>query len=249
MTNLALKEEHIKITCHISGKTLWVYVPLENLIDQKEMTWSSVGLEKMSKVIADVHRAILSTDAKLDFIAIVATDIKNYGIELKTMEYVPDLSQAVLEKFSRGEFFSRSVRDVAFDPTAINDNTGESKKFYDLSFNEFLCLQIIHRVKNIFYKYKPLAKIFEVKSSSWTEKFGILKIDLEFLKKRYDLTPAEEKINPLDYAKMVVAQVVQNYNYKNFQTIEVTDTFAKETVKLTYDDLKKTKVKLPEFLE
>ncbi|OIO36689.1 MAG: hypothetical protein AUJ74_01165 [Candidatus Omnitrophica bacterium CG1_02_44_16] len=243
------KEEGLNVTCRIAGKTMWVYINFEDLIDKTTMAWNAKELEKVGKVISIVHRAILSTDAKLDFLAIVATDTKNFGVELKTFEYVPDISQAMLEKFSRGEFFARSIRDVSYNPHAINDKIGESNKFYDITFNQFLCLQIIHRAKNLFYKDRELSKLFEVRSSSWSEKFGVLKIELEVMKKRYDLTPEEEKIDPLDYVKMLTAQIVKNYDHKAFQAIELTDTFSKKMVKLSLTDLKKIRIKLPEVPE
>ncbi|MFH0941129.1 MAG: hypothetical protein V1840_04675 [Candidatus Omnitrophota bacterium] len=249
LTKLVKEEEGLNATCRIAGKTMWVYINFQDLIDKNTMAWNAKELEKVGKVISIVHRTILSTDAKLDFLAIVATDTKNFGVELKTFEYVPDISQAMLEKFSRGEFFARSIRDVSYNPSAIDDKTGESNKFYDITFNQFLCLQIIHRTKNFFYKNKELSKLFEVRSSAWSEKFGVLKIGLEFMKKRYDLTDEEEKIDPMDFVKMLTAQVVRNYDHKAFQAIELTDTFSKKTVKLSLADLKKIKIKLPEVLE
>ena len=249
LTKLIKEEENLDVTCHTTGKTLWVYVPLKDLIDEKNTTWNTKGLEEINKVLSIVHRVILSTDAKLNFLVIDGVDVRKYGLELKVIEYLPDIREAIFEKFSRGEFFMRSIRDVGVNPGLVNDLTGESQHFFDITFDQFLALQIIHRLKSLFLKDKVLSKIFEIKSSSWSEKFGIIKIDLEFLKKKYDLTPEEEKIKPIDYAKMVAAFVVTNYNYQNFQVIEITDTFAAETIKLTFADLKKVKINLPEFLD
>lgn len=233
----------------MSGTTLWVYVPLTDLVDEEKLAWNTNGVEKMNKALSDVHRVILSSDAKIDFVAVVGTDIKKFGAELIAIEYVPDIKEAMLEKFSRGEFFARSVRDVAVNPAAVGDLTGASQDFYNISFNRFLALQIIHRTKTLFYKDKALAMIFDLKSTALDEKFGIIKIDLEFIKKRYDLKPEEDKIKPLDYVSMIAAQIVRNYAYKDFQTLEITDTFANETVKLTPESLKQIKIALPEISE
>lgn len=246
LTKLVKEERKIDITCHITGKTLWVYLPLQNLVDEEKVTWSSAGLEEISKVLSIVHRIILSTDAKLNFLSIIAADVKKYGVELMTLEYIPDIKEAILEKFSRGEFFSRSIKDVGFNADAINDLTGESKKFYDVTFEQFAALQIIHRTKNLFAGDKTLDGLFDIRSTSWSEKFGIVKIEFEFMKKKYNLTLEQEKIKPLDYAKMIAALVVKNYNFKDFQVIELTDTFSKESIKLSPQDLKKVKINLPE---
>ena len=226
-----------------------MYIPLTDLVKEKELAWNEAGAEKMNKVINSVHRVVLSTDAVLNFIAIVAADVRTYGVQLINIQYVPDIRSAILENFSRGEFFDRAVKDIQVDPLSVNDLIGESKKYYDITFDHFIGMQIIHRIKNIFFKDKTLSKLFEVKSTSQNEKFGIIKIDLEFMKKRYDVSPQEEKIKPIDYAQMVAALVVKNYVYKDFQAIELTDTFANQSVKLTPKQLGAVKVNLPEILD
>ena len=248
LVKLVKDEQKIDIACHTSGKTLWIYIPLNNLIDEKTMAWNIPGIERMNKALDAVHRVVLSTDAKIDFLAFIGADIKKYGVELLIIEYIPDIKQAVLEKFSRGEFFMRSVRDVRFDPTLIGDSSGESRKYYDIPFDQFICMQIVNRTKNIFVKDKQLSNLFEVKSTNWEEKFGIIKLEIEFLKKRYDLSAAEEAIKPIDYVKMIAAQVVTTYDYKNLQAVEITDTFSKDTARFSLADLKKVKINLPEFL-
>jgi len=249
LTKLAKEEANIQVSSHITGKTLWVYIPLYDLIKEKDMGWNEKGLEKVSQVLSIVHRIILSTDANLDFAVTVASDIKNFGIQLSTFEYLPDVRQAILEKFSRGEFFMRSIKDVTYNPAAIGDIAGESMQYYDVTFDHFLGLQVVHRVKNLFAKDKALSKVFELKSSALSEKFGLIKIDLEFLKKTYILTPEEEKLKPLDYVKMITAQTVKGYDYKNFQAFELKDTFSGETARLDAAELKKIKIDLPEFSE
>jgi len=248
LVKLVKEEQKTDITCHISGKTLWVYIPLNNLVDEKTAGWDIPGLKKMYSVLDTVRRVVLSTDAKLDFLVIIGADIKKYGVEFLITEYIPDIQQAILEKFSRGEFFMRSVRDVRYDPTLIGDSTGESRRYYDISFDQFICMQIIQRAKNLFLKDKQLSSLFEIKSANWKEKFGIIKLELEFLKKRYDLSALEEAIKPIDYVKMIAARVVTDYDYKNLQAIEITDTFSKDTARFSLADLKKVKINLPEFL-
>ena len=247
LTRMVKDELQIDIHIRITGKTMWIFIPLTDLIDEKTAGWDKAGLEKVNKVMNAAHRVILSTDAKLDFLAVVGADVKKFGVALLAVEYVPDLGQAVLEKFSRGEYFMRSVRDVRFDPTLIGATTGETQSYSDISFDEFICMQIIHRAKNLFIKDKKLNNLFELKTTSYTQKFGVLKLELEFLRKRYDLNPEEETIKPLDYMKLITAEVIQNYNYKDIQGVELTDTFSEETIKLSLDELKKIKVELPEY--
>ena len=67
-------------------------------------------------------------------------------------------------------------------------------------------MQIVNRAKSLFLKDKQLSSLFEIKSTNWEEKFGIIKLEIEFLKKRYDLSAQEEAIKPIDYVKMIAAQ-------------------------------------------
>lgn len=249
LTKLVKEEQALDITCHLSGKTLWVYVPLTDLVKEEELSWNETGAEKINKVFSCVHRVLLSTDAQLDFVVMTAADVKHYGVQLITIEYIPDLRQAILENFSRGEFFERSVKDIQVDPKVVNDTTGKTRKYFDLSFNEFISFQIIHRVKSLFLKDKILSKLFELKSTTQNIKFGIIKLEFEFIKKKYDAEAGLEAIKPLDYVQMVTALVVKNYDAKDFQAIQITDTFSEESRKLLPEDLKKTKIKLPEFLD
>ncbi len=247
LTKLAKNEEKIFVVCHITGKTLWIYLPLEDLVNEKDMSWNEKGLEKLNKIISIAHRGALSTDAQLDFIAVAATDIKYFGVQLINYEYVPDLKEAMFEKFSRGEYFLRSVKDISVNPAAVNDTTGESTNFQDVTFDHFIGMQLEHRTKMLFAKDKTLNKLFELKSTSLSEKFGTIKLEFEFLKKTYILTPEEEKIKPLDYVKMVAAKIAQNYNYKGMQAFELKDTFSGETVTMDVAALKKIEIRLPEL--
>ena len=212
------------------------------------MTWHLPALERFSKVISVVHRMALSTDAHLDFLVFVAADIKYMGLEFIAMEYLPDLKEAMLERFSRGEYFMRSIREVGINPEGQDDKTGATRRFYDVTFDEFLCLQIIHRLKSRFARDEVLAERYEIRSTTWSQKFGVLKVHVEFVKKRYDPLPAGEERPPMEWMKMIAARVVKTYDYYDkFQTLELHDSFADERATLTPDDLKEIKIDLPEF--
>ncbi len=242
------EEDGVDVTATIVGKTLWVYMPTQDLIDEEKMTWQVPALERFSKVITVVHRMALSTDAHLDFLVFVAADIKYMGLEFIAMEYVPDLKEAMLERFSRGEYFMRSIRDVGINPEGHNDTTGATRRFYDVPFDEFICLQIIHRVKSRFAQDADLTGLYEIRSTSWSQKFGVLKINVEFVKKRYDQVPNARERPPIEWMKMIAAQVIKTYDYYDkFQALELNDSFAADKVRLSPDDLKKIKIDLPEF--
>lgn len=177
----------------------------------------------------------------------VACDINAFGFQIITTEYLQDFKEAVFEKFSRGEYFQRSLKEFRTASETIGDKTGASLRYQDINFDEFICKQIIHRTEIVFSQDKTLKKIFDIRSSSWSQKFGIYRIELELFKKTYNLPDDENKIDPLDYIKMIVALTVKNYNLKNFQVFEITDTFTEKTVKVTPEDINKIKINLPKI--
>jgi len=244
------EEENIEVTATIVGKTLWVYMPTDDLIDEKEMTWRLPTLERFSKAMTVVHRVALSTDAHLDFLVFVAADTKYMGLEFIAMEYLPDLKEAMLERFSRGEYFMRSIRDVGINPEGQGDTAGATRRYYDVSLDEFVCLQIIHRLKSLFARDETLAQRYEIRSTTWSQKFGVLKVNVEFVKKRYDPLPEGPERSPMEWMEMVAARVIKTYDYYDkFQAIELYDSFADERETLTPADLKQVKGGLPEFLD
>ncbi len=226
-----------------------MFMPSEKLIDEKELSWNNKGLEEMSKVIAVTHRVTLSTDADIKFLAVVAADTKKYGLELTAIEYISDIKEAMLERFSRGEYFMRSVRNVDFNEEAIGDPTGSYKKFHDITFDEFIGYQIIHRAKALFAKDKKLRSLFEIRSSASSVKFGAIKIDFEFMRRKYNLTDYEKSVNPLAYTKMIAAEVVKGYDYYDFQAIEITDTFSENGIKIFPQEIPKILINLPDYLD
>lgn len=249
LTQIAKDEEKTDVLCRIVGRTLWVYIPMADLVDEQKATWNSAGLEKMSKIISLSHRVLLSTNAGLDFLAVVGANVKKFGVELMSLEYVPDIHEAIMEKFSRGEFFLRSIRDVSFH--AVDDEKGmgdATARFYDVSFGRFLALQIVHRMKHLFAKDKNLSRVFELKSTASKDESGLVTIEMEFLRKSYDVGPNEAG-DPFEFAKMTAAAVARNYDYRGFKTIELTDTFSGRTQLLTPQALKATAIKLPDLKE
>jgi len=245
-----LEEHDTPVTAAIVGKTLWVYVPMEDLIDEEKMSWQMPALERFSKVLTVVHRMVLSTDAHIDFCVYVAADVKYMGLEFIAMERLTDLKEAMLERFSRGEYFMRSVRDIDINPEGQGDMTGATRRFYDVTFDEFLCLQIIHRAKNRFIRDEELNQLYELRSTTWSQKFGILKVEMECVKKRYDLSQSAAAQQPIELLKMIAARVIKTYDYYDkFQAIELSDTFSGDKVILTSDELRDVTIDLPEFLD
>jgi hypothetical protein len=245
---IAKAETNLDVTAQIVGKTLWVYFPSKNLVDPATMTWNTPGLEDVSKIMTIAHRVALSTDAKLNFLATIGADNAHFGLEFVSIEYIPDLKEVMMERFSRGEYILRSVRDIGYNPDALEDPTGSGRRFHDITFDEFIGLQILHRAKNFFIKDKKLSSIYDIKTSAWSQKFGIFKIRVEFVKKRYDLTPKENKIKPVAILGMIAAQVMNTYDYYGkFQAVDLTDSFSDDTLRLSADELKKCKVDLPEL--
>jgi hypothetical protein len=144
---LCEKEYNLKdVRAKIIGKTLWVYIPLERLVDENLQLDKEMA-ETIEDVALNIHRVALSTDRKIDFYVLVASDIKHIGADFTMIGYVPDIKKVILMDISRGDYLQRILRDFQANPRALNDKEGRHVYISDISLPMFLAEQISRRLK------------------------------------------------------------------------------------------------------
>jgi hypothetical protein len=99
------------------GKTIAIYVPLDNLIDFTFAVTKSAS-EKINDVILSVSRVALSTDAAYGFYCIIAHDIRIPEIQIIIIKSVDDVKRFLLNDISRSEYSKRMLVDIRFSPQA-----------------------------------------------------------------------------------------------------------------------------------
>lgn len=139
------KEEYkLDVKVETVGKTVAVYVPLENLIDFTFSITKSAG-EKINNVILTVSRVALSTDAKFDFYVVIAHDTRIPEIQIIIIKTVEDVKRFLLNDISRSEYAKRMIIDIRFSPQAqkeravqeVLDKATIDKKAQDDVMSEF----------------------------------------------------------------------------------------------------------------
>ena len=199
ITKLCRDEYHTQVKVNTVGKTLGVYMPVDNLLDSS-LEPSEESFEKLGNVLHVISRVALSTDADLEFITLVARDSKISGFELVLTRYVEDIKRFMVGDISRGEYIKRMLLETRLDPMVLlsylaSDAKKEQPESEDFSIEEvhlpdFLARQISHRIEEKFKEDKHLKKNFEVVAVKGefnpkvpNLKKGIFKFALEITKK------------------------------------------------------------------
>lgn len=125
------------IDVKINGKTIGVYLPIKKLFmtDLKEMMLqgstakleelenlfrpSPEALEQVEDVLFSISRVLLSTDRKLQFYNLQATDVEQTGLQLVLVGYVDDIKRVRLWDISREEYRKRVLHEIRLSRAAV----------------------------------------------------------------------------------------------------------------------------------
>lgn len=126
------------------GKTIAIYLPLENLLDFTFAITKSAS-EKINDVILSVSRVALSSDAKFDFYCVIAHDVRIPEIQIVIIKSVDDVKRFLLNDISRDEYSKRMLIDIRLSPQAQKERSIKEvfekmtldKKWQDQVMNDF----------------------------------------------------------------------------------------------------------------
>lgn len=120
----------------VVGKTLGVYLPVNRLFatDLKEAFLggntkiedvenlfrpSPEALDKIEDVLFAISRVLLSTDMKIDFYSLQATDVEQTGLQLVLNGYLDDIKRVRLWDISREEYRKRILHEIRLNRAAV----------------------------------------------------------------------------------------------------------------------------------
>jgi hypothetical protein len=193
--DICKKEYAIEVRTKLFGRTLWVYLPVEDILikkdkpetfpekfeikkngselnngalrvsysigaipekeTQQEYGYDKKAMDKINNTWKVVRRVLFSmersSESEPQFCYIVTADIKN-GIVSKQIIYCNDLRKVSYGYISWDEYQHRSVTESYMSPEAFGDKEGSFLVYRDITFNEFIPQQIVHRVKLKFQK-------------------------------------------------------------------------------------------------
>ncbi|MBI1883796.1 MAG: hypothetical protein HYS08_06280 [Chlamydiae bacterium] len=115
-------EYKIDVEAKIVGRNLGAHIVLENIFD-REQGLTKDATEHIGDLLLGVTRISLSTDAPLQFFAVVASDKTIPGVEAVFVRYVDDVKRYLVGNVSREDFFQRLIIDVRFNPSLLAERT------------------------------------------------------------------------------------------------------------------------------
>lgn len=222
--NICQKEYDFSVKTFWIGKTIWVYLPLERLLNEK-IQWDEETLERINSVSLTVSRVLLSSDKPPDFYCIIASDTAQFGADYTIYGWVPDIVQYQLEFISRDDFLNRIVRKAEINPKALEDEEGKHLKIFDLKLAQFLAEQIAQRI-GIKFSEEEL----EVNESKGTFTDDTFKFE-------YDISE-EKGIDLKREILKIISYVIRNYDFKDFLLVEIQDLRTKDRTVLSREALR-----------
>lgn len=220
---LCLREYGIKdVDVKIVGKTIGVHLPLKQLfttdfsklLEQGDapvqsleslMQFSPDAMERVENVLFVTSRVILSTDKKLDFYILTATDTEFTGVQLVLIGYLHDLRRVRFWDISRDEYRKRIANDLRINRGVLWKKTVtnlfkdmETKPTHDIVDTYFLPDASAEEISPLFYSeilelaYKKDIRyeILEIKSTSLKDDEIVV-----YAKVRSTFRPAMEYVN------------------------------------------------------
>ena len=234
ITNLCEAEYSIKPKVWLLGETVWVYIPLPKLIT-KDVQFDKDVFEKINKVMIGASRVLLSMKPRPQFMALVASDTEEYGIDYTVITWIPDIVKYQLQLISRDEFFQRNVIRIEESPAALGDREGIHLKKEDIKLSEFLGEQIKQRIQLKFNLDPGLKEAFKSEGVRVVFDKGIFKITCDIkLLKVLPKTP----MNTQDEIAKIAAYTLQQYDFKDFLMVEIENTATDEKTDLSRIALK-----------
>jgi hypothetical protein len=115
-------EYNIDVKVESVGKTMAIYLPLEDLMD---FTFSinKDASEKINDVILSVARVVLSTDADYNYYCVIAHDVRIPEIQIVIIKSVEDVKRLLLNDISRGEYSKRVLIDLRLNPQSQKERS------------------------------------------------------------------------------------------------------------------------------
>lgn len=135
ITSICEKEYGIhNVQVKSAGTTLGVFLPLSRLFnaDPKDLLSlskveslesllqpSEEALKQVEDVLFSTSRVILSTDKKVDFYTLRATDVESTGFEIDLTGYIDDIKRVRLWDISRNDYRKRVLHNLTVNRTAV----------------------------------------------------------------------------------------------------------------------------------
>ena len=146
------KEEfNIDVTTFITGETIWIYAPFYDLVNP-DKSFNEKAREKIEHIFLSLKRVVLSMDKPPKFFAFVASDIKNIGVDIYQIGFVPDIVKFELQFISQKELQNRMVFIPTENHNALGDEKGLHVTMNEITMGDFITYLVLQKLMNTYYK-------------------------------------------------------------------------------------------------
>lgn len=232
---LCKKEYNIAPKVWLMGETVQIYLPLPRLFS-KDISWDKEIMESISKVMMASSRVVLSMKPRPQFMAMVASDTEEYGIDYTLINWIPDIVKFQFQIISRDEFFRRTVIKIEQNPLVLHDNEGLHIAKKEIHIEDFLAQQVKQRI-NLRFTAPDTKDYFKARKVTvlFTGKIFKIYVQIKQIKK----LPKNKTLDIQKEIAKILAYVTKEYETKEFLAAEIKNFATGEVSEFTRSDLKK----------
>jgi hypothetical protein len=234
VTELCKKEYGVEPKVWLIGETVWVYLALTRLITE-DIQWDKEMGGKIGNVVLGTNRVLLSMKPRPQFMVVVASDIKERGIDYIIKTWVPDIVKFQLQFISRDEFSRRNVIMIKENADAISDVEGKHIDRQDIRMGDFLAEQVAQRIHTKFTQEQEYKDYFQAQDIGALFNDKTFKIYVNI--KQNDVAA---KL-PTDITKEIIniiVYVLKEYEFNDFTWVEIENSATGEQVTYNRQALK-----------
>jgi hypothetical protein len=236
--DICRKEYHLDVKAWIFPNTIWVYVPITDLLSDSN-DFSEIARDGLRKVFLVLRRMLLSVDKRPTFYAVVFSDIKKKGADVYFIGHTQDMVEMEANLISLSQWRQREIFVTHMNPQALHDKAGDHIGRYDLTMGEFIAGLVRQQLDGIFsVRYKENFRINVMDAYFYDGKL-VVTIDAELVKKAANLPV------PYDEAVKAIRKFIDIYHFNDLSEIEIHDTLSN---KHRYMSMPAFREELPENL-
>ena len=147
--NLIKKETQTDTEVYVRGSTMYLDVCFDDLVTNDQQKISKI-YEILQKIVSNIVRVPLSSDAKIDYVVISAYD-PNYQTLLRLVENIDDIKLYSHQMISREDYSDRQLMEFE-GPQNVKDTVNNK---YDISKEEYVARLIASQL-NLSSRNNPL---------------------------------------------------------------------------------------------
>ena len=229
---LVKKEYNLESKASLVGNTLYLDIKLED-ISSTEAKKLTAMLEKLQGAVLSIVRVSLSTDAKVNFMVVTASDpVWKFGIRI--IEQLQDIKDYLYMKISRGDYEGRLVMEIDIGHGGAINYTSDR----EITTDEFIGRLIVSQF-NMVLRSNPFLSIlmdkYELKYISMTGSELVLTGTKNFDPQMFELA-RHVLVNE-------AAKVIKKYELTTLKVIKIIDQAKPEAQPIMVDVSKAKEIK------